>query len=75
MTRRDRILEKDDLDGLRLFALGRISRCAGCARYHSLVAAHGGTIAISDRPGGGARFTFTLPADGEGPPPGAASEA
>ena len=47
----------------------------GLAICRRLVEAHGGTIAISDRPGGGARFTFTLPADGEGPPPGAASEA
>lgn len=46
MTQRNRNIEKDDLDGLRLFALGRISRCAGCARYHSLVAAHGGASRI-----------------------------
>lgn len=46
MTRQDRNLEKDDLDGLRLFALGRISRCADCARYHSLVAAYGGVSRV-----------------------------
>lgn len=46
MTQRNRNTEKDDLDGLRLFALGRISRCAGCARYRSLVAAHGGLSRI-----------------------------
>jgi hypothetical protein len=39
MTQRNRIPEENDLDGLRLFALGRIPRCRGCARYHSLVAA------------------------------------
>jgi len=41
MIQQDRMHEKSDLDGLRLFALGRIPRCAGCARYRSLVAAQG----------------------------------
>jgi len=40
MSQRNRLPEENDLDSLRLFALGRIPRCAGCARYHSLVAAH-----------------------------------
>jgi hypothetical protein len=30
----------DDVDGLRLFALGRIPRCTRCPRYQALVAAH-----------------------------------
>jgi signal transduction histidine kinase len=47
----------------------------GLAICRRLVEAHGGTIAISDRPGGGARFAFTLPADAEPPPPGAVSGA
>lgn len=42
MSQRNRIPEEGDLDALRLFALGRIPRCAGCARYHSLVAVHDG---------------------------------
>lgn len=33
----------------------------GLAICKRLVEAHGGTIAVSDRPGGGARFSFTLP--------------
>ena len=32
----------DDLHELRLFALGRIPRCARCPRYHALVAADAG---------------------------------
>jgi signal transduction histidine kinase len=46
----------------------------GLAICRRLVEAHGGAIAIFDRPKGGACFSFTLPADGEGAPPGAASE-
>jgi signal transduction histidine kinase len=45
----------------------------GLAICRRLVEAHGGTIAVSDRPGGGARFTFTLPVDGDEPPPGGAT--
>jgi two-component system, OmpR family, sensor histidine kinase BaeS len=33
----------------------------GLAIVRSLVEAHGGTIAVDERPGGGARFTLTLP--------------
>jgi hypothetical protein len=29
-----------DVDGLRLFALGRIPRCTDCPRYRALVRAH-----------------------------------
>ena len=47
----------------------------GLAICRRLVEAHGGTIGVSDRPGGGARFTFTLPMGGDEPPPGDASEA
>jgi len=34
----------------------------GLAVCKRLVEAHGGSIAVTDRPGGGARFAFTLPA-------------
>jgi hypothetical protein len=30
----------DDIDGLRLMALGRIPRCAACDLYHELMALH-----------------------------------
>jgi signal transduction histidine kinase len=40
----------------------------GLAIAHDIVVAHGGTIAISDAPIGGARVVVTLPAAG---PPGA----
>jgi signal transduction histidine kinase len=33
----------------------------GLAIVRALVEAHGGTIRVDERPGGGARFTFTLP--------------
>jgi hypothetical protein len=36
----DRI-QTDDLDGLRLLALGRIPRCCNCPRFGALVEAHG----------------------------------
>ena len=29
-----------ELDGLRLVGLGKINRCSGCPRYHSLVNAY-----------------------------------
>jgi signal transduction histidine kinase len=34
----------------------------GLAVCKRLVEAHGGSIAVTDRPGGGSRFAFTLPA-------------
>jgi PAS domain S-box-containing protein len=34
----------------------------GLSVCHGIVSAHGGTIAVEDRPGGGACFTVTLPA-------------
>lgn len=36
--------EEQDLDGLRLLALGRIPRCADCELYNSLVAIHTGGL-------------------------------
>ncbi|WP_242624862.1 ATP-binding protein [Krasilnikovia cinnamomea] len=39
----------------------------GLAICHRIVSRHGGTIAADDNPGGGSRFTFTLPA--ADPPP------
>lgn len=39
---RNRRFLSDDLDGLRLIALGRIPRCGSCARYRALVEASGG---------------------------------
>ncbi len=32
----------DNLDGLRLIALGRIPRCQACPRYRALLDAHSG---------------------------------
>ncbi len=52
----------------------------GLAIVKALVEAHGGTVGIDDRPGDGARFTFTLPlsaanrADAPTLPPEAASD-
>ena len=37
---RDKI-QTDDLDGLRLLAMGRIPRCYGCPRFAALLDAHG----------------------------------
>ena len=39
----------------------------GLAICKRLVEAHGGSIAVSDRPGGGARFSFTLPVGDDEP--------
>lgn len=33
-------IQTDDLDGLRLLALGRIPRCNGCPRFTALVDGH-----------------------------------
>jgi len=42
----------------------------GLSVVRSLVAQHGGTVAVDDAPGGGARFVVALPlADGAPPPP------
>jgi len=38
----------------------------GLAICRAIVHAHGGVITAGERPGGGARFTFTLPLDGSG---------
>jgi hypothetical protein len=40
MGEKQRIRRAGDVDGLRLFALGRIPRCTRCPRYDTLVAAH-----------------------------------
>lgn len=42
MVRNPRRLFTENLDGLRLIALGRIPRCASCPRYHALVDTHDG---------------------------------
>ena len=34
------ILPTDDINGLRLVALGRVPRCEGCPRYAALCAAY-----------------------------------
>lgn len=36
--------EQQDLDGLRLIALGRIPRCADCELYAGLLTLHAGAI-------------------------------
>ena len=38
--KRNRSSEANDLDGLRLIALGRIQRCANCDLYQELLALH-----------------------------------
>jgi two-component system, OmpR family, sensor histidine kinase KdpD len=40
----------------------------GLAICRAIIVAHGGTIAASQRPAGGARFVFTLPTESAGPP-------
>ena len=40
MNPRSLSLPTDDMDGLRLLALGRIPRCEGCPRYEGLVSAY-----------------------------------
>ena len=40
MKQRGTSREPEDLDGLRLFALGRIPRCTRCPRYRALLTAH-----------------------------------
>jgi hypothetical protein len=40
MTVRSAPESQVELDGLRLVGLGKISRCTGCPRYHSLVDAY-----------------------------------
>ena len=40
----------EDLDGLRLLALSRISRCSGCPRYHVLAEAYRGIVPVTGLP-------------------------
>jgi hypothetical protein len=40
----------EDLDGLRLLALSRISRCSGCPRYHALEEAYRGVGSVTSLP-------------------------
>ncbi len=49
MDRVNRKEEEQDLDGLRLIALGRIPRCVGCELYGSLLRIHSGAL---ERPSG-----------------------
>ena len=40
----------NDLDGLRIFGLGRIPRCTNCPRYRALVDAYEGTSTLPTHP-------------------------
>lgn len=40
----------EDLDGLRLLALSRITRCSGCLRYHALAEAYRGVGPVTGLP-------------------------
>ena len=40
----------EDLDGLRLLALSRISRCFDCPRYHALAEAYRGIVPVTGLP-------------------------
>ena len=40
MAHRRPEIPTDELDGLRLLALGRIPRCGSCPRFHALIDAH-----------------------------------
>jgi len=40
----------NDLDGLRIFGLGRIPRCTDCPRYRALVDAYEGASTLSTLP-------------------------
>ena len=42
----------------------------GLAIVRSIALAHGGRVGLQSRPGAGARFSITVPADGRVPPPG-----
>jgi hypothetical protein len=42
----------NDLDGLRIFGLGRIPRCTDCLRYRALVDAYKGASTLSILPPG-----------------------
>jgi signal transduction histidine kinase len=41
----------------------------GLAICQRIVDRHGGAIGVSDNPGGGSHFYFTLPTSGDGEPP------
>jgi two-component system OmpR family sensor kinase len=57
---RERIFERFyRLDASRSSATGGSG--LGLAIVRSLVEAHGGTISVEERPGGGTQFSFTLP--------------
>ena len=59
-TERERIFDRFyRLDASRTAATGGSG--LGLAIVRSLVSAHGGTITVDERPGGGARFTVALP--------------
>lgn len=40
----------EDLDGLRLLALSRITRCSDCPRYHALAEAYRGIGPVTGLP-------------------------
>ena len=51
-----------DLDGLRLAALGRIPRCPDCPRYLALVGAHRSSAAVRlPQPPAGCGFQVCAP--------------
>lgn len=62
---RDRIFDKF----VRLPEAGEGGVGLGLAICRAIVQAHGGTIHVEDRPGGGSSFRLALPLDGTPPPP------